>query len=365
MRITQKDIARELGISFITVIRALNGTGYVSESLKKRILDLAKERTYVPHKASQALVRNKFRNMAVFSSSLPHYFWNDIGAGIAIAAEELLPFNYNIRYHIIQESDTASYLSSLKEEIERGLDAVAFVNQRLYDMKAIIAMVEAAGIPYVTFNVDAPKSRRICYIGSDYFAGGRLSADFIGKSLQVKRGGTVLAISVDEGSERFSKDPDINGERLGGFLSLMRERFPDVACEVRYITTKLREGYADSQIEDLLAEWEGAADAVYLIPAFNAAFLAALEKFDYRNAITVLHDIDGSAVHHLETHLLTAVIHQDPILQGYYTVKTMERILESRERPVRLNDIELVHNLILSENRNLLRNHYALMQLTE
>lgn len=365
MSITQKDIARGLGVSLITVSRALNGTGYVSEELKKRIFDYAKEKAYVPSKASQALVRNKVRNIAVFSSTLPTYFWHDIKKGIEIAAEQILPFNYSVRYHLIPESDTETYISQLRKEIKGGLDGAAFVNQRLYDMKTIFGIAEEAGVPYVTFNVDAPESRRLCYIGSDYRAGGRLSADFIGKTLQAKRGGRVLVISSNEDQDRFAKLPDINAERIVGFQSVMKERHPEVEVDIRYITTILRKGYSDTQIEDILRSEEGKVDAVYLLPAFNQIFMEAIAKLDYCRAIVVLHDIDRKSVHDLETRLLSAVIYQNPILQGYYTVKMLEHILESKESAKRMKDIEIVHNLILAENRNLFRNDYSLAELLE
>ena len=62
--VTQQDIADALGISLITVHRALNSSGYVSDTLKARILAYAKKVTYVPHKASQILKRNKVRKVA-------------------------------------------------------------------------------------------------------------------------------------------------------------------------------------------------------------------------------------------------------------------------------------------------------------
>ncbi len=364
MGITQKDIAEGLGISLITVSRALNDSGYVSEELKKRILDYAKERSYVPHKASQALVRNRTRSIAVFSSSLPTYFWHDIKKGIEIAAEQIAPFNYTVRYHMIPEYDSEAYLGRLKKELKGGLDGCAFVNQRKYDMKSIIAMIDEAGIPYATFNTDAPESGRLCHIGSDYRAGGRLVANFLGTALKVKRGGRVLVIDCDEETDRFSKSPNINGERLRGFMAVMKSRYPEVECEVECITTRLQRGYMDGQIEDALMKRNGKVDGVYLIPAFNELFLSALEKLDFSGALTVLHDMDRSSAHHLETGRLSAVVYQNPILQGYYAVKTLERLLESK-RPERMKDIEIVHTLVFAENRDIHRNHYGLTDLSE
>ena len=356
MRMTQKDIARALGVSLITVSRALNENGYVSQELKERILAFAQDNNYVPHKASQVLVRNKLNRIVLFSSSLPAYFWDDIGKGIDAASGQIRPFNYDVRYYTVPEADSESYVRILRQEIEHGANGFAFVNQRIYDMKQIFDIAERAGIPYVTFNVDAPESKRICYVGSDYEAGGRLAAEFIGKTIQFRKRAHVLVITTDQREDRYSDAPNINEQRLYGFRAVMHASYPHVTCEVESITTRLNPGFSDTQIFDLLRDRQGKVAAVYLTAALNATFLEALEQLDYRAATTVLHDIDSSALHHLETRLLTAVIYQNPILQGYYTVKMLEHILESKGPHV-LPGVEIISNLILSENRNLYRNH--------
>jgi len=365
MRITQKEIARRMGISLITVSRALNNSGYVSQDLKTRILNFAKENNYVPHKASQILVRNKVRRIAVFSSSLPHYFWDDVRKGIDIAANQLQHFNYQINYHNLPEEDSETYIRLLKEEINKGLDGAALVNQRKYDMKTVMALLETNGIPYVTFNVDAAESKRLCHIGSDYRSGGRLAANFIGSSLRFKDNATVMILQLEELNRNYSENmPDINRERLKGFLEVMKRDYPGVRIITEDFTTAFRPGIRDDQIERILKEREGSVDAVYLIPAFNEVFLEALEKLDYRQTVTVLHDIDSTAIHHLETHLLTGVIYQNPILQGYYAIRTLEHILDSGSLEPRKN-IEIINSLVLGENRFLFMNNYDIAQILD
>ena len=158
MGITQKEIAEALDLPLITVHRALNNSGYVSKELKGRILSYAREVRYVPHKASQVLKRNKVRKIAIFSSTLPHYFWNDIRTGISIGAEQIQALNYRVNYHTIAERNSEQYLATLEEEIRDGVEAVAFVNQWIYRMDDIITRITRAGLPYVTLNVDAPES---------------------------------------------------------------------------------------------------------------------------------------------------------------------------------------------------------------
>ncbi|MDR1948262.1 MAG: LacI family transcriptional regulator [Spirochaetaceae bacterium] len=355
MGITQKDIARELKISLISVNRAFNNSGYVSAKLKKRILDYAEKRSYVPHRASQVLVRNKTRTIAVFSSTGPEYFWNDINKGVLNAAEHIKPFNYEVRYHRIPDFDTKKYIRVLQEELNNGLDAAAFVNQQIYNMDDIIGTVEKAEIPYLLFNTDSPESRRLCYIGADYRSGGRLAANFIGKSLCVKPRARVLVIGINE-DERCAVNPDINAERLRGFMEVMNGQYPRISCQIEYNSVMSKMGM-DDQIGGLLEKYEHRVDAVYFIHAHNASFLKGLGRFDYGKAITLLHDVDDSALRSLDSQLLTAVVYQDPVLQGYTAVRTLEHILESKTRE-RLRDIEIAHTLIFRENTQFLRTPY-------
>ena len=371
MRITQKTIARDLGVSLMTVSRTLNNSGYVSKELRKRILDYAEKRGYEPQRASQVLVRNTMRTIAVFTSAMPEYFWDDIKKGVLQAAEHIKFFNYTVHYHRIPDFDTRKYCALLSREIKNGLDAAAFVYQDIFDMGRIIGMAEKANLPYLLFNVDAPGTGRACYIGADYRSGGRLAANFIGKALEQKKAGRALVISfiredADSPAMRSSpgtsaevrqnrgSPPDINAERLKGFLSVMKARFPGIPCAVEYVNAKYD---VERQIMRILKTYRTKTDAVYFIPAYNDVFHRALERYNYRGLLTLQHDIDDSALRCLESDLLTAVIFQDPILQGYTVVQTMENIIESKN-PGRRRDIEIAHNLVFRENINFLQNHY-------
>ncbi|MDR2759751.1 MAG: LacI family transcriptional regulator [Spirochaetaceae bacterium] len=358
MHITQKDIAKKLGISLITVSRAFNDSGYVSPELKKRIMDYAKRESYVPHRGSQILVRNKTRVIAVFTSTFPSFVWDDIEKGVMSAAGYIRALNYEVHFFRIPDFDTECYLKMLKREIRNGLDAAAFLCMRMYRMKEIVALAEKAGIPYVFYNVDDPETNRLCYIGADYPAGGRLAANFIGKSLSLKGTGKVLVIGINEDVDRMTDGPDINAKRIRGFLEVLNSRYPFVVSRVEYINMKVKTG-AGAQIKKLLKNNEGKVDAVYFVPAYTGAFLDGLETYDYRRVITLLHDVNDQALRCLENDFLTALVFQDPVLQGYTAVRTLENILESKTRE-RQRDIEIAHTLIFRENINYLKNHYLM-----
>ena len=254
MSVTQQDIADHLEISLITVHRALHNSGYVSTELKERILAYAKEVNYVPHKASQVLVRNKTRKIAVFTSSLPHYFWNEIKTGVMVGAEQsslqlsgALPKGPRAGFASLSRSSGKGVRRRIRGgsprqpmDLRHGRDPVR---------------IDRAGIPYVTLNVDAPGSRRRCFIGPDYAAGGRLAAEFIGKALQFKDGPRALVINALAQKKAESAAPDINKLRFDGFSEVMREDFPRIECVADFSTTDRSEqdrgsDRADAQREE-------------------------------------------------------------------------------------------------------------------
>jgi LacI family transcriptional regulator len=325
--------------------------------MKRRVLDYARQNGYVPHRASQVLVRNKMRRLALFSSSLPIYVWDDIRKGVEVAGDQIRDFDFEVQYHPIPDFDTDAYVRCVRDELRTGLDALAIVNQPIFDMDAIYEVVQESGVPYVTFNVDAPGRRGLCYIGADYVAGGRLAAEVIGTALRLCGDATVLVIADNEIKRKDPAHVNLNADRLAGFQDVVRARFPHIRCDVQYVETGLQVNAENDQIVDLLNTKKGTANAVYLIPAINPPFLDALEKADYRNSVNVVHDMDTSALHHLDRHLLTAVIYQNLILQGYLTVKILEHIVESGIGEP-MQPVEIASNVVFAENKEVTRNYF-------
>lgn len=354
MGITQKEIAKHLGVSYMTVSRVLNNSNvYVSDHLRKKILDYAEEMGYEPHRASQVLVRNKKRHIAIFSSTLPTYFWEEINKGVQIAATQIKPFDYTVRYHQVPELDTEAYLALIKQELKQGVDAIGLVNQRMYDMDRIIALITEAQIPYIFFNVDSPTNNRLCYVGSDYRDGGRLAANFLAVTLQLSPNKEVLVLQATESKLQSSRAPDINKLRLEGFMELVTTKHSNISVHVEFFDSLQQDTETFTQIHEIIQRYHQKVSAIYLIPAFNTEFLRALKEIPKSNIITILHDLDSTASSHLKSGELSAVIDQSPTLQGYYTVMTLEKLLERGSEHI-LPFVKVDHNLVLNENRQLI-----------
>jgi len=109
IRATQKEIAKELGISVMTVSRALNNRENVDDKTRKKVLDTAKRLGYKPNQIAKSLVLNKTYTIGVVVPEISHSFFPEVIRGI----EEV---TYQRQYHLI--------LTHSAEKQKREKDAI-------------------------------------------------------------------------------------------------------------------------------------------------------------------------------------------------------------------------------------------------
>jgi LacI family transcriptional regulator len=80
--VTLADIAREAGTSASTASRALSGRGYVSDSVRDRLVEVAERLGYVPNASAQTLKQRTSRVVGVVVSALDNQFYAGLSAGI-------------------------------------------------------------------------------------------------------------------------------------------------------------------------------------------------------------------------------------------------------------------------------------------
>ena len=88
-------------------------------------------------------------------------------------------------------------------------------------VRAAIDELANLGIPVVTLVSDAPRSRRLHYVGIDNPAAGRTAATLMGRFLRGRRG----TIGVIAGSLVLHD----HAERQFGFLQILSSEYPDLA----------------------------------------------------------------------------------------------------------------------------------------
>ncbi len=68
--VTIKDIAKLANVSHTTVSRALNGSPYIKEHTKQKILELASQLNYTPNVNAKSLAMQKSHTIGLFFTSI-------------------------------------------------------------------------------------------------------------------------------------------------------------------------------------------------------------------------------------------------------------------------------------------------------
>jgi len=76
MAITMKDIARDLGVSVVTVSKVLRNHSDISTATRKRVQQRVKELNYLPNPAARALLTGRTNLIGLIVPDLVHPFFS-------------------------------------------------------------------------------------------------------------------------------------------------------------------------------------------------------------------------------------------------------------------------------------------------
>ena len=141
---TMKDIARDLGLSLMTISKALRNHGDVSEETRKRVLQRARELNYQPNLIAQSLVTKRTYMVGLIIPDLMHSFFAEIAKGIA---RKLEPLSYQIVIADTEE-DAERELKQMRLLLTRKVDGLIIASAQRSSSKYQTAFGDVA-IPYV------------------------------------------------------------------------------------------------------------------------------------------------------------------------------------------------------------------------
>jgi len=150
--VTLKEIAEELGLSAMTVSRAINNRSNVQKKTKERILAKAQEMGYTPNHVAKSLVSKKTFTIGVVIPDISHHFFSKVISGI----EEV---TYANNYQL--------FLTNSAEDFERERKALETLRSQRVDGILISCTMETqdcsyyqqitkSGIPIVFFDRGVP-----------------------------------------------------------------------------------------------------------------------------------------------------------------------------------------------------------------
>jgi LacI family transcriptional regulator len=143
MNVRLKDIAKELGVSVVTVSRALRGRPDIAEETKARILERVRVLNYRPNLAARSLVTGRSSLVGLVVPDLIHPFFGEIAKGLSAALREQ-------GYYVIvasTESDPELEQEEIEHMLAHRLDCLVLASCREHPQA--LERVRQAGVPLV------------------------------------------------------------------------------------------------------------------------------------------------------------------------------------------------------------------------
>lgn len=317
-RLTVKELAKEIGVSVATLDRVLNNRGNVKPKTYQQVMDKIKELNYTPNKSASFLSRKTEYAMAIVFPELPEYFWKQVEKGVQIAIDEFRDYGLNVHIVRSEKYDLDQQKKTLQQLIDsKKFDAIALSPNDPQEMADIIDYGVEQGIAICTFNSDSPLSKRLFYVGCDYRIAGRLAADMLCKFI-----GDKTKVGLIMSYTNFQMQQKITG-------------FREVVAEYDHVELhgplKVRQDDYDSL--DSFIDYFHQVDGIYVSSARLHVVAKHLEAANLSKPIALVgHDMTEEIYQYMQKGFVTATICQDPVNQGYLTIKSMFDHLVTGER---------------------------------
>ncbi|MDR1613386.1 MAG: substrate-binding domain-containing protein [Planctomycetota bacterium] len=237
-----------------------------------------------------------------------HPFWNDIKKGAQDAADQL---GVKFEFTGPVEWDAAAQANQLEQLIVTR-PAGFIVGSYDPSMTAAINRCVAAGIPVVTFDSDAPESRRMTFIGPDHYKLGREYGKYMSGLLNGKGDIGLLTVPAQT---------NLN-ERIRGITDYCKEYAPEVKV------VAIEDNGGNDQItaekaKSMLQGHPGMA-GVIVCNATGSGVAAALKELGKVGKVKVLtSDVSDPILKGIMDGAIDATSYVNIYLEGYYSLRLL------------------------------------------
>lgn len=323
MAVTLAEIAALAGVSRGTVDRALNDRGRVDPKVAARVRRIAAERGYRPNRAGRMLARAKNPiRIGVIVQSVETMFMHTVFEEIERASAHFTTTGAEVLVRPLEGIDAQQQLDVIDELLEAGVQGIALSPAEDERIRARIQELSGR-MPVVTFNSDLPDSGRLCYVGVDNFACGRMSAGLM--DLLLAGHGEVLLVAGQENN--WSHQQRVDGfqtEAAANFLGL--SLLPPQTC-----------GDDQQLAHDIVCR------AVQEHPSLRGVYVSvngqlgacdALRELGLQGKVHLIcHDLIPANTENVRRGLIDFLIDQDAALQGARPIELLMDYLLAGEKP--------------------------------
>ncbi len=172
MPVRLKDIARDLGVSVVTVSKVLRNHTDISDETRARVLKRMQELNYRPNLAARALVTGRSCTMGLIVPDLVHPFFGEVAKGLSSVLRKK---GYSL-FISSSEEDHALEQQEIDQMLARRVDALVIASTQ-WTVESF-RRIEEQQIPYVLIDRQFP-GLAANFIGVDDIAVGRMATEHL------------------------------------------------------------------------------------------------------------------------------------------------------------------------------------------
>ncbi|MBQ7268804.1 MAG: substrate-binding domain-containing protein [Bacteroidales bacterium] len=340
-KVSIKQIAERAGVSAGTVDRIIHNRGKVSEKNMEAVEKVLKEVGYRSNIHNSAVGYFRKLNIAVtMPQNVEGDYWWLIDSGIRHAVDEYYDVSIELQRFFYNQFDIRSYRDAYRAIVASRPDAVIIGPSFTEETRELCRELDAQHTPYVMVDSVVTGTRPLTYLCADAHAAGRIQAEILHRITPPEK-----AIALFEADPVGKREPVNTGKRKKGWDEFFAQQGEG---RVRFIGNYSAATKKETQIAGFL---EQHSDIGGIAVQNSRAYLLAdaLAKLGIKDINIVGFDLTQRNAECLRKRAITALICQNPELQGYQAlIAILEYMLYKRPgiRKVSFSPIDIV----LAEN---------------
>jgi LacI family transcriptional regulator len=155
LAVRMKDIAEDLGVSLMTVSKALRNHSDVAQETRRRIRERARELQYEPNLIARSLANRRTFLIGLIVPDIMHSFFAEVAKGVD---SKLEPLGYQILMSNSGEN-AETELRQAKLLMARNVDGLIVASAAVHAKNSLIDVLESRNARYVLIDRMIPNSR--------------------------------------------------------------------------------------------------------------------------------------------------------------------------------------------------------------
>jgi LacI family transcriptional regulator len=171
-RVTISDVAKEAGVSIMTVSRVINNKGEISDTTRQHVLKVIERLDYRPSSIARSLATKRTGTLGLVVPDIANPFFSDLALG---AEDKAYAEGYNI-FLCNTKEDSQREVATLESLAEKRVDGLIICGSRLVDDVLRTALEHHPVVVLVNRQLPDYDTGLVCV---DDLAGGRMATEHL------------------------------------------------------------------------------------------------------------------------------------------------------------------------------------------